>query len=178
LKVFPITIEKTESLFSVLRIGRLPEVLLKLQGKDSPKIDLAKADVFSLGMTLLGLLSFNPYLVLDPEIEYKYPTPFLQMERILHLQEDYFTEITKIIENYLKKEQKWTFELQEKYDIHLFQHEEFLKGMILILKKVITFQPEERLEILSLSQQLKILFMTAFGISIDDFLEKSGKFFS
>jgi serine/threonine protein kinase len=148
-----------------------PEMLLRLLGLSSEEPQFSKADVFSIAMTLLGFLNFNPYLSIEPDFEHRYKDPLSLTERLIKLQQKDPYLLNEHIEIYLKTNHQWTPEVEERCGIPEAKHQEFLEKTISLLQKSLAIKKEERPICSALVKQMSTLFEEVLGGTIENFLE-------
>ncbi|MEK7483020.1 MAG: protein kinase, partial [Planctomycetota bacterium] len=153
-----------------------PEVLRKIRGLTTEEIQFSRADIYSLGMTFLGLLGLNPYLTITPELEVKYRDPRALIDQLNMIQETQFSALSAQIENFLLK-QYWDTSFVFTYGIRSNHYKSLVEGMIPILKKVLHPKPEERPMASTLQKSLESLVVSTLNCSSQQFLIQGGSLF-
>jgi serine/threonine protein kinase len=152
-----------------------PEVLLNIRTRESDTIDFLKADIFSLGMTFLGLLNFNPYQIIEVYLEKKYPNIRLLIDKLIKIHKNASPSFFEVIEYYFKNKQTWSPSLEEQYQISSSSHEHFLQQILALLKQALHDDPQQRPDSATLTALLHSTFIKIFGQTIDTFLEQRAR---
>lgn len=153
-----------------------PEVLRKISGISLEDVQFSRADVFSLGMTFFGLLNFNPYLVLQPDLEKKYNNPRQLVEALVQIHQEQSPALFQVMDQFLQS-YFWNPSLVLAYGIKSTQHRELLDGLSSILFKAISPNPEERPLSSNLAKQIEGHFIASFACSTQKYLSQGGSLF-
>jgi serine/threonine protein kinase len=153
-----------------------PEVLKKIRGFSQSEIQFSKADVFSLGMSLLGFLQFNPYLALDPQLEKKFSDPrTIADQLILFLDPQHYEAFWNIIERFIKS-QEWNTSLLVRYGIKPTYRKDLIEEVLPLLQKILSPRPEERPLSSSLAKKLEEIFRKTCHFPSDKYFENGCSF--
>jgi serine/threonine protein kinase len=154
-----------------------PEVLLKIRGRFFEDFQFSRADVFSIGLSLLGFLQFNPYIAFESHIEQGFSEITSFLDRLIAIHEVHYTEWFEKIADYLHTKQAWKESLQNSFGVDRNQHQKLLQGTCSLLKQVLHTKPEKRPTASALLKQMSTLFQETFEMSVNDYLDNGGSTF-
>lgn len=146
-----------------------PEVLRKIRGHHSEEILFSRADVFSLGMTLLGLLKVNPYLELEYDLEKKYTDSRLLVDRLIEIQSTRQTEWLEAIENFVQ-EKSYAAALTIRSGVKYSPHKDLVEAIYPLIQSMLHPNPEERPIITNIAKKIDSIFQETIGVSTEQYL--------
>jgi serine/threonine protein kinase len=150
-----------------------PEVLLTLRGHRISQWSWAQADLFSLGMTFLGLLHFNPYFISDPQLSTRYIKKDIRflIDHLILIHQTHYDSWLALLLQTLQKHSQWQPLLEQRFHFSQKAHQGFLEEICKLLPSLLHFHHDQRWTTGKLIEHGTTLFNHYFEVSIDTFLQ-------
>ena len=120
-------------------------------------------------MTLLGLVKFNPYLELEPDLEKKYQDKRLLVDRLIEFHETRYAEFILAVEKFLR-DRSYATAITLRSGVKYSPHKDLIDALSPMIKSMLHLKPEERPISTNIAKKMESLFSEKLGISLDQYL--------